>query len=146
MINDLKFCDIIYCKIKNTPHKHPKFYICIDPIQKFFIFINTEENQRNPDGDIPIKPIREFNFLDHDSYINTSHIERIFQIDVEWAHFKKRLPDSSVEKLAKTFLKNKMITPKNRKDFWGHLSKNLQEKLKDYKPKSGSVPNINQLA
>jgi hypothetical protein len=138
---NLKFCDIVQCKIKTI--KHPKYCICIDPIQQFFLFINTDPSRRNPSGDAPIKPIREFNFLDYNSYVNTSHIERIYDIDIEWFESKDKLSKSSIEKLAKTFLNNSLVSNRSKRKFWDFLSNNLKVKLKQYQPKGLPIPKIN---
>ena len=89
MSGKLKFCDII--RYKTNTIKHPKYCICIDPVRKFFLFINTRPNIENPDGDILVKPIRELSFLDYDSYINTSYLERIYEINIEWLDYKGKL-------------------------------------------------------
>jgi len=135
-----KFCDIVQYKIKSI--QHPKYCICIDPIGQFFLFINTDPTRKNPSGDIPIKPIQEFNFLDHDSYINTSHIKRIYDIDIEWFKPKGKLSKSSIEELSKTFLNNSLISKKNKGRFWDYLNNNLKAKLKQYQPKSLPIPKI----
>jgi hypothetical protein len=141
MIEKLRFCDIACYKIKKIPH--PKYCICIDPIRRFFLFINTYPNRKNPDGDMFIKPIRELTFLDHASYINTSHIERIYEINIEWFDPKGKLSEPLIEELSKKFLNNRSISKKRQKEFWAYLNNNLKMKLKKYQPKSISIPRIN---
>jgi len=136
----LKFCDIVQYKIKTI--QHPKYCVCIDPIGQFFLFINTDPTRKNPSGDMPIKPIRELNFLDYDSYIDTSDIKRIYDIDIEWVKSKGKLSKSLIEELSKTFLSNYLINNKNRKIFWDHLNSNLKVKLKQYQPKRLPIPKI----
>jgi len=53
-----------------------------------------------------VEPIRELGFLDHGSYINTSHIERILTFDIESSEPKGKLSDFFIEKLCKVFLFN----------------------------------------
>ena len=142
MSGKLKFCDIICYKTNNI--KHPKYCICIDPVRKFFLFINTRPDIKNPDGDIPVKPIRELSFLDYDSYINTSYLERIYEINIEWLDYKGKLSESLIEELGEVFLSNHLIYNKNKKDFWKNLNNDLKRKLEQYRPKSLPIPKINQ--
>jgi len=104
MIEKLTFCDIYSYKIKTI--RHPKYCICIDPVRRFFLFINTDPTKSNPSGDLMVEPIRELGFLDHGSYINTSHIERILTFDIESSEPKGKLSDFFIEKLCKVFLFN----------------------------------------
>ncbi len=140
MIKEAEFCEIYYCKLKTLDH--PKYCICIDPIQRFFIFINSNPSINNPNGDVPIKPIRELNFLDHVSYINTSHILRIYDIDIEWSKLKSKLSESLIEILCKIIFCNSLITNKNKKTIWNQLNNQLKEKLIEYQPKNFHIPKI----
>lgn len=142
MNKNLSFREILSFKLKDI--NHPKHCICVDPVQKLFLFINSEPTRRNPNGDMKVQPYKEFGFLSYESYINTSSLKRIYEINIEWEDKKgTKLSEKNTIELSKIFFKNKEITNQNKKKYWGQLSNELQKELIEYKPKSRSIPKIN---
>ena len=139
MSEQLAFCEIVSYKLKNIDHH--KHCICIDPVQKFFLFINSNPTRSNPTGDMEIQPIGEFNFLKHKSYVNTSALERIYQYDLECPGEKRgKLSNQNIEILGLILFNNKTIRIQDKKQFWKQLEDGLKERLKEFEPKRQPIP------
>lgn len=137
-----KFCDIYYLKLRGN--RYSKYCVCVDPVRRLFMYINTDQSRRFPSGDVFIEAKGGLNFLTHDSFINTSHIIRIFDYriqDREPIVPIGCLPKFTIQRFIPIVYTNKEITQRLKKIIWNQLDEVLKEELKEYKPTSLEIPN-----
>jgi hypothetical protein len=75
--------DVLLVWCANLPQAHNKYCICIDPAQHWFFFINSSPPYARRAREVAITvAVHEAPFLTHQSYIDTTSIERLHADEV----------------------------------------------------------------
>ena len=104
---------LILTRFARPKPKH-KYAICVCPVNRWFLLINSEPRRINPDAQIEITP-SDLSALKHPSFIDASKIVAYSLEEIESASPKGSVPHVKLTEIARIVARQEYMPPKHKR-------------------------------